>query len=134
MKTLFISALCLFLAFYAADTFSESDEICSTWVNLKYTSAGSPQKLIVNYDGTLASYSSIASKDALKRGTYFIKKKWEDSVGNKWYQIQGFLGGGEYGLARISNNGKTLEYVFKDDKFPVDIKPNDTSYRKYTRD
>jgi len=134
MKTLFVSALCIFLLFYAENTFSESDEICCTWVNLKYTSSDSPQKLIVNYDGTLASYTSKASKDALKRGTYSIKKKWKDSEENKWYHIQGLLGGGEYGLARISNNGKTLEYVFKDDKFPVDIKPNDTSYRKYTRD
>jgi len=134
MKTLFVSALCILLLFYAEKTFSETDEICCTWVNLKYTSVASPQKLILNYDGTFASYISKASKDALKRGTYLIRKKWKDSEGNKWYQIRGLLGEIEYGLARISDNGKTLEYVFEYDKFPVDIKPNDTNYRKYTRD
>ena len=40
----------------------------------------------------------------------------------------------EYEVARISNNGNTLEYVFEYDEFPVDIKANDTNYRKYTRD
>ena len=33
-----------------------------------------------------------------------------------------------------THNGNTLEYVFKYDEFPVDIKANDTNYRKYTRD
>ena len=136
MKTLFISALCIFLLFYAEKTFSESDEICFTWVNLKYTSGDPPQKLILNDDGTFASYISKTSTDALKRGTYSIRKKWKDSEGNIWYQIkiQGPLDEREYELARISNNGNTLEYVFKYDEFPVDIKANDTNYRKYTRD
>jgi len=42
MKTLIISALCIFLLFYAEKTFSESDEICSTWINLKYTLGDPP--------------------------------------------------------------------------------------------
>ena len=136
MKTLFVSALCIFLLFYAEKAFSESDEICSTWVNLKYTSGDPPQKLILNYDGTFASYISKTATDALKRGTYSIKKKWKDSEGNIWYQInrQGSMVEIEYELARISNNGNTLEYMFKYDEFPVDIIPNDTNYRKYNRE
>ena len=134
MKALFVSVLCIFLICYAEEIFSEADEICCTWVNLKYSSSDSPQKLIINYDGTFASYSSKASTDALKRGTYLIRKKWEDSEGNKWYQIRGLLDEVEYGLARVSDNGKTLEYLYKHDQFPVDIQSDDASYRKYTRD
>jgi len=74
--------------------------------------------------------------DALKQGTYSIRKKWQDSKGNIWYQIkiQGPLDEREYELARISNNGNTLEYVFRYDVFPGDIRSNDTNYRNYTRD
>ena len=137
MRTLCIIGLCIILVLYSETTFSESDEICCTWVNMNYTSGKPPGKLIRNYDGTFASYINKTSTDALQRGTFRIVKKWNDSKGNIWYQVE-IQGGGEgtekkFELARISNNGNTLECVFKQDAYPIDINPNDPSYRKYTR-
>ena len=136
MRTLCTLGLCMILVFYSEMAFSESDNICCTWVNMKYTSAQRPQKLIRNYDGTFASYISKTSTDALERGTFRIVKKWDDSKENTWYQVE-IQGAGiekKYELSRISNNGKTLECVFNQNGYPTDIKPNHTSYCIYTRD
>jgi hypothetical protein len=53
MKVLFFAAICIFLMFYAGGALSESDEICCTWITTKFVSGDRPQKLIINFDGTL---------------------------------------------------------------------------------
>ena len=56
MRVLFVAVLCISLMFYAGEAFSESDEICCTWVNTKYVSGDRPQKLMLNFDGTFITY------------------------------------------------------------------------------
>jgi hypothetical protein len=135
MKKLLLLALCGSLLIFATNSYAESDEICCTWVNTNYTSANPPQKVIFNFDGTFASYKTKNTSDALKRGMYLIAKKWQDSEGNIWYQIKMLdpKSGTRYKLAKISDDGKILEFVCKTDKYPADISSKDTAYCKYTQ-
>ena len=135
MKKLLLLALCSSLLIFATHSFSESDEICRTWVNMDYSSGNPPQKLIFNYDGTFAGYNTKTSNDALNTGMYTITKKWNDSEGNLWYQIkmQDPKSETRYKLAKISADGKVLEFICKSDKYPADISPNDTTYCRYSR-
>jgi len=135
MRVLFIAALCISLMFYAGETFAESDEICCNWVNTKYVSGNRPQKLILNDDGTFATYKTKTSTDALEQGMFQIIKKWKDSEENIWYQIkmQGLKYGTKYKLATISKGGDKLKFVCKSDKFPDEIDENAPDYCNYIR-
>ncbi len=66
---------------------------------------------------------------------YSIAQKWEDSEGNIWYQIkmQDPKSETRYKLAKISDNGRILEFVCKTNKYPADISSKDTTYCKYNR-
>jgi hypothetical protein len=135
MRVLFIAALCISLMFYAGMTFAESDEICCTWVNTKYVSGNPPQKLILNYDGTFATYKTKTSTDASAQGMFQIIKKWKDSEENIWYQIkmQDPKYGTKYKLARVSKEGDKLKFNCKSDKFPDEIDENAPDYCNYMR-
>jgi hypothetical protein len=41
--------------------------------------------------------------------------------------------GTRYKLAKISDDGKILEFVCKTDKYPADISSKDTAYCKYNQ-
>jgi hypothetical protein len=135
MRVLFVAALCISLMFYAGTTFAESDEICCNWVNTKYVSDNRPQKLILNYDGTFATYETKTGTDALERGMFQIIKKWKDSEENIWYKIkmQNPKYGTKYKLAKVSNDGDKLEFVCKSDKYPAEIDKNEPEYCNYLR-
>jgi hypothetical protein len=136
MKGIFVAALCISFIFYAGNTFAESDEICCTWVNTKYTTDNRPQKLVFHFDGTFATYKTKTSTDALQRGTFQVIKKWKDSEENIWYQIkmQNPLSGTKYKLARVRKDGDKLEFVCKSNKFPSEINENEPDYCNYMRD
>jgi hypothetical protein len=121
--------------FYAGEAFSESDEICCSWVNTKYVSGDRPQKLMLNFDGTFATYKTKTGTDALERGMFQIIKKWKDSEENIWYKIkmQGLKYGTKHKLAKISKDGDKLEFVCKSDKFPAEIDKNEPDYCNYMR-
>ena len=135
MRTLMALAICISLALNAGVTFSESDEICCTWVNTKYVTGKPPQKIMFHYDGTYATYTSTNSNTALTRGMFQIVKKWSDSDGYVWYKIvmQDPTQGKKYKLARVSNVGKKLEFVCKSDQYPTEIKMNESGYCNYLR-
>ena len=135
MRVLFIAALLISLMFYAGQSFSESDEICCTWLNTKYVSGSRPQKLMFNFDGTFVTYKTKTSTDALERGTFQIVKKWKDSEENIWYRIkmQGLKYGTKYKLAKVSKAGDKLEFVCKSDKYPTEINKNEPDYCNYLR-
>jgi len=135
MRVLFIAAFCISLIFYAGQSFSQSDEICCTWINTKYVSGDRPQKLIFNFDGTYATYGTEKSTNALRRGMFQVVKKWKDSEENIWYQIkmQDPKYGTKYKLARVSKDGDKLEFVCKSDRYPAEIDENETSYCNYLR-
>ena len=82
MKVLIFAAICISLMFYAGEAFSESDEICCTWVNTKYISGDRPKNLMFNFDGTFVTYNTKTSTEALQCGTFQIVKKWKDSEEN----------------------------------------------------
>jgi hypothetical protein len=135
MKVLFVAAICISLMFYAGEAFSESDEICYTWVNTKYVSGDRPQKIILSDDGQFVTYKTKTSTDALERGMFQIVKKWKDSEENIWYKIkmQGLKYGTKYKLATISKGGDKLEFVCKSDKYPTEIDKNEPDYCNYVR-
>ena len=135
MKVLFVAAICISLMFYAGEAFSESDEICRSWVNTKYVSGDRPQKLMLNFDGTFVTYKTKTSTDALERGMFQVIKKWKDSEENIWYKIkmQGLKYGTKYKLATISKDGNKLEFVCKSDKYPAEIDKNEPDYCNYMR-
>jgi hypothetical protein len=61
--------------------------------------------------------------------------RWKDSQGNIMYKIHwvGSWGKAGYSLCRISNSGKTLEYMNSHNDYPKEIDPNSSYYRKYNR-
>ena len=135
MRALFVAALCISLLLYPGKAFAESDEICSNWVNTKYISGNRPQKLILNDDGTFATYKTKTGTDADEREIFQIIKKWKDSEENIWYQIkmQGLKYGTKYKLATISKDGDKLQFVCKSEKFPDEIDENAPDYCNYMR-
>jgi hypothetical protein len=135
MRTLMALAACFALVLYAGATFSGSEEICCSWVNTKYETGKPPQKLTFHYDGTYATYKTISSSDALTRGTFLIVKKWTDSDGQVWYKImmQDPTQEKKYKLAKVSKDGKKLEFVCKSDQYPAEIKTDESGYCNYLR-
>ena len=135
MRVLLVAALCISLMLYPGTTFAESDEICCNWVNTKYVSGNRPQKLILNDDGTFATYKTKTGTDADEQGMFQIIKKWKDSEENNWYQIkmQGLKYGTKYKLATISKDGDKLQFVCKTEKFPDEIDQSAPDYCNYMR-
>ena len=135
MRVCITLAICFSILFYAMASLSESDEICCTWVNTNYDSGKRPNKIMFHYDGTYATYATNESKNALSRGTFLIVEKWNDSEGSLWYKIlmQDLTKGTKYKLAKVSDNGKKLEFVCKSDKYPTKIDSTDTGYCNYLR-
>jgi len=69
-------------------------------------------------------------------GSFTLIDKWTDSEGNIWYKMFWNLGNIEwemYEIVRISNSGKTLEYVFSEIDFPIGITTDHPNYRIYYR-
>ncbi len=66
---------------------------------------------------------------------YLITGKWTNPEGNIMYKDHWVGDWGEegYSLSKISNSGKTLEYVSDRYKHPNKIDPKHPFYRKYTR-
>ena len=135
MKVLIALAICLSMIFYAGVTLSESDEICCSWVNTKYENGKPPQKIAFHYDGTFATYNNRESDVALSRGTFQIVKKWSDADGYLWYKIimNDSVQGKKYKLARVTSDGKKLEFISKTDSYPTEIKADSSGYCNYMR-
>ena len=135
MRALITLTICLSMLFYADVSLSESDEICCTWINLKYIQGKLPQKVVFHHDGTYATYGKIDSVNALSRGTFQVVKKWTDSEGFIWYNIIMNDPKKEkiYKLAKVSKNGRNLEFVCNKDNYPTAINPDTTGYCNYMR-
>jgi hypothetical protein len=135
MKPLGIMAICLSLVLYAGIAFPESDEICCTWFNVNYVEGKFPQKIMFHYDGTYASYKALNSSNALSRGMFQVVKKWQDEEGYIWYKIimDDPRQGKKYQLARVSHNGRQLEFICNNDSYPAELNPNETGYCSYRR-
>lgn len=134
MRSLCLFVLCAFILFYAGDIFSQSDEICCTWVNTQYESGERPQKMIFNYDGTFETYTSKAAQDPIIRGVFQIDTKWTDSDGIIWYKLKMIdMYGTTHSLVRISKEGENIEFVRQPYAYPDAIDTDASSYRTYSR-
>ena len=135
MKVFITFSVCISIIFYAVISFSQSDEICCTWFNLKHIKGNFPQKIMFHYDGTFATYNKFESINAITRGTFQIIKKWSDPNGNIWYQIimNDHRKEKKFKLASISQNGRALEFVCNSEKFPQKIDTQENSYCNFLR-
>jgi hypothetical protein len=112
----------------------DDEELYGTWINLYY-GTNPPQKLVYNPNGTGWSATNANSKLPTWKIRYLITGRWKDSQGNIMYKIHwvGSWGKAGYSLCRISNSGKTLEYMNSHNDYPKEIDPNSSCYRKYNR-
>ncbi len=66
---------------------------------------------------------------------HHISNKWTDAKGNIWYKHRWKAGGMGSGftLSKISDSGKTLEYIFSQWEYPKELDINSEYYRVYYR-
>ena len=135
MKPFIIMAVCFSIIFYAVPSLSESEEICCTWFNMRIIEGNFPQKIMFHYDGTYATYKEMNSSQALSRGMFQITEKWTDSEGYIWYKIimNDPRQGKKYKLAKVSQNGRRLEFVCNKNKYPSELNASESGYCDYLR-
>jgi hypothetical protein len=111
----------------------ENEELYGTWVNPEYddTTAGQPGRVVIK-NGTYEIFALTDISRWLIRGEYTITDKWADSEGNVWYNYMvtklWYQTGATrtdplYGLAKISNSGKTLERAYSGIDYPQELNP-----------
>jgi hypothetical protein len=141
MKTILAIMLSLALLIFAGTTLAESEDIWGTWVTTEQPKGGSgslhlSQKRVFSPDGMVKFYFYESSQSPEFEGTYTITEKWTDSEANIWYKMKATGKSTRYGdkagwylLARISDSGKTLEYVYHPLDYHKKLDPNHPSYR-----
>jgi hypothetical protein len=137
-KLVFVGILMLFVApvVLAEDQKKEIsvDEAlkyyCITWINPAYNESSDWTGIkTMNKDGTFEWYSSETSKSTTWDGTFEIEKSWIDKDGNVWLNmIYYVVGRKKYTVAKISDDGNTLEQVYSYKAYPTEVVPDDTTY------
>jgi hypothetical protein len=139
MKTILVIMLSLALLIFAETTSAESENIWGTWVNTEQPKGRYhhvSEKRVFSPDGMVKFYYYESSQSPEFEGTYAITEKWTNSDGNTWYKMKASGKSIKYGdkaewyfLARISDSGKTLEYVYHPLEYHKKLDPNQPSYR-----
>ena len=128
----------------------EDEEIFGAWINTSYSYSMSrdkgysyrmaihAQKIITKPDGTYEIYGSVNDMAHQLVFQYTITDRWEDSDGNIWYKIitkykTEYVDQTRYGLDKISNSGRTWEFVGSPDDYPTEMDTNHPEYRIYYR-
>ena len=142
MKSIIAMVLSVILSTFTMSLFAGEDyyfarddeELYGTWITLYY-GTNPPQKLVYNPNGTGWSATNANSKLPALKIRYLITGKWMNSRGHIMYKTHwvGSWGDSGYSLCRISNSGKTLEYMNSHNDYPKEIDPNSSYYRKYNR-
>ena len=142
MKSIIAMVLSVILCAFTMSVFAGEDyyfarddeELYGTWINLHY-GTNPPQKLVYNPNGTGWSATNANSKLPAWKIRYLITGRWKDFQGNIMYETHwvGSWGKAGYSLCRISNSGKTLEYMNSHADYPKEIDPNSSNYRTYMR-
>jgi hypothetical protein len=139
MKTISVITLNLALLIFAGMTLAGSEDIWGTWVNTeqpkgKYHHVA--EKRVFSPDGMFKFYYYESSQSPEFEGTYAITERWTDSEGNIWYKMRATGKSIKYRdkvewylLSRISDSGKTLEYVYHPLDYHKKLDPNHPSYR-----
>jgi len=113
---------------------TEDEELYGTWVNPDYddTTGGQPGRTVIE-NGTYEVFALTNITRWLIRGEYTITDKWTDSEGNTWYnykvtklwyQTNVTRTDPLYGLAKISDSGRTLERAYSGIDYPQEINPD----------
>ena len=139
MKTILAIALSLALLIFSGITLAGSEDIWGIWITTEQPKGDSlhvSQKRVFSSDGKIKFYRYESSQSPEFVGTYNITEKWTDSEGNIWYKMKATGKSIRYGdnagwylLARISDSGKTLEYVYHPVDYHKKLDPNHPSYR-----
>ena len=114
----------------------DNEELYGTWVNMDYKTADPPQKLTYKSDGTIYSSIYAESRMLLWKTKFQITAKWKDSEGNIWYKGHWVVvdtGQEGFSLYKISNSGKTCEYIFAHNECPTKVDTEHRNYRIYYR-
>jgi hypothetical protein len=112
---------------------TENEELYGTWVNPEYddTAGGQPGRMVIK-NGTYEIFALTNITRWLIRGEYTITNKWTDSEGNVWYNYKvtklWYQTGVTrtdplYGLAKISDSGRTLERAYSGINYPQELNP-----------
>ena len=142
MKSLSTLILCLVLVAFSGNTVTEekayvakqNEELFDTWVNLDYVGGDKAPKIVVHPDGRYERFSQQWFKEPTSKFIYKITDKWIDSEGNIWYKVrESGTNYEQYKLHRISNSGKTMEFVRDRTDYPTEIDPDRYPYRVYNR-
>jgi hypothetical protein len=118
----------------------DNDELTGVWVNTEYAGQSSygHQKIVITHYGYSKIYSKVNSVTPRKEATLYVVEKWTDSEGNLWCKsiwrdehTKNFY----HELEKISNDGKTWEYVYTTTEFPSesDLTPDNARYYIYYR-
>lgn len=110
----------------------DNEELYGTWVNMDRVY---PRQKLINYPGEWAAFGTVKSEKTDETGKYKITDKWTDSEGNIWYKTEVSRHVQKvYQLDKISNSGKTWEFIFGSSKYPMKIDPKDADYYIYHRE
>ena len=112
---------------------TEDEELYGIWLNPEYddTAGGQPGRMVIK-NGTYEIFALTNITRWLIQGEYTITNKWTDSEGNVWYNYMvtklWYQTGVTrtdplYGLAKISNSGKTLERAYSGIEYPQELNP-----------
>jgi hypothetical protein len=142
MKSLLVVAFIVTVVAFSGNAVAEEkayvpkqdEELYGTWVNPDYPGGKKDQKIVLHPDGRYERFSKQWFKDPDSRESYMMTDKWTDSEGNIWYKVQRSRPHYElYQLHRISNSGKTMEYVRDRTDYPTEIDPEEHFYLIYYR-
>jgi len=103
---------------------------CITWINPAYNESSKwTGKKTMNKDGKFEWYSNETSESTTWDGTFKIEKSWIDKDGNVWLNIiYRIWGATKYTVAKISDDGNTLEQIYSYAAYPTEVDPNDSTY------
>jgi len=107
---------------------------CAEWINPDYATLTSSAELkVMKKDGTIEWFSKLHDpnpKSPLFRARFEINKGWIDKDGNTWLYLFYYFGTlpKKYTVAKISNNGHTLEQVYSYIAYPTEVTPDTNGY------
>jgi hypothetical protein len=113
---------------------TDNEELFGKWINMDYRDEMHAQ--MINFKlGEYGLYSSANDSEPMWTAEYRISQKRTDAKGNIWYEYRwkaGAMGSG-FSLLKISESGKTIEYIFSQWEIPDELDVNNENYRKYKR-
>ena len=113
---------------------TDNEELFGKWVNMDYKD-GNHSQMIVFKLGETEAYSSANDNEPMWTEEHHISHKWTDAKGNIWYKSRWktvAMGSG-FTLFKISESGKTLEYIYSQWEYPKELDINSEYYRVYHR-